>query len=420
MTPLVYRALSRLALPAVLARLYWQGRRDESLRADLAERLGRPGEVSGGPVIWVHAASVGEVRAVAPLVRAMAAAGRSIHLTTNTTTGRQTVEQLDLPVAGVTLAPLDSPGVVARFLSALRPVAAVMVELELWPNRLLALQKAGIPVALVNARLSEQSLNRYQRLGALIPAALDGVRRVAAQTEDDARRLATLGVPAQRIRTTGNLKFDQTLDEAQVAAGHRLREMLGQKRPVWVAASARNDEIAPILTAHERLLQAHPQALLILVPRHPDRVTLPPPATAQTADWQWARRSSGEHPSATTQVFVGDTLGELPVFLAAADVAFVGGSLVAVGGHNPLEPALLGLPVLMGPHVRNVVEIDNLLAEAGGRRRVMDAHELADALIGLFNAPALAQRMGQAAQSVAAAHGGACKRTMDWVAPLLP
>jgi 3-deoxy-D-manno-octulosonic-acid transferase len=420
MTPLVYRALSRLVLPAMVARLYWQGRGDQTARADLGERLGRSGAVSGEPVIWVHAASVGEIRAVAPLVRAMAAAGRSIHLTTNTPTGRRTVEQLDLPVAGATLAPLDSPGVVARFLSALRPVAAVMVELELWPNRLLALQKAGIPVALVNARLSEPSLHRYQRLGALIPTALGGVGRIAAQSGDDARRLATLGVPAKRIRTTGNLKFDQTLNASQVAEGRRLRKTLGQKRPVWMAVSAREDEIAPVLNAHERLLQAHPQALLILVPRHPDRVTLPPPAPGQAMDWQWARRSSAESPDATTQVFVGDTLGELPVFLAAADTAFVGGSLVAVGGHNPLEPAMLGLPVLMGPDVRNVVEVDHLLGEAGGRQRVTDAEDLADALTGLFNDPARAHRMGTAAAAVASAHGGACGRTLDWIAPLLP
>lgn len=413
MKPATYRLVSRIAAPFAVGYLWWRGRREPAYRACLQERLGRsastPAHRSG--VVWVHAASVGEVRAAVPVIEGLQQQGHALVVTTNTPGGRAAVQSMAGERVTVAYPPLDTPAATARFLAHWRPAAAVFVELELWPNRLFALAEAAVPVAIVNARLSERSLRRYQRLGELMPQALAGVSRVAAQSESDQARLIQLGVAADRVEVAGNLKFDQALDAAQITAGKALRAQIGAERPVWVAASVREGEQTAVLAAHAQLRQHQPDALLILVPRHPQRSERPPGAVAQ--------RSADETVESATEVLYADTLGELMTFLAAADVAFVGGSLVPVGGHNPLEPAALGLPVLMGPEVTNFQQVDAWLGEAGGRQRVVDGASLGEALKVLFSDDAARQRAGAAAQAVVSAHRGAAERTLAMINGIL-
>jgi len=409
----LYRLLTRLGLPVALAYLWWRGRRDPGYRAGLGERLGYlpRGLPPGG--LWLHAASVGEVQAAVPLIRALAARGPLL-VTTNTPTGLATLRRRCGEDIAHAYLPLDTPGATARFLAGLQPRAAVLVELELWPNLLRGLAVREVPVVLANARLSARSLARYRRLGGLLRDACGALAAVGAQTADDAERLAALGVPAARITVTGNLKFDQAPDPGQVAEGERLRAAIGPERPVWVAASVRDGEEAAVLDAHRAVLARCPAALLVAVPRHPERFG-PLGQRIAEAGLGCARRSAAEIPDDATPVLLADTMGELAVFLAAADVVFVGGSLVPVGGHNPLEPAALGRPVLMGPEVVNVRAIDALLGEAGGRIRVADAAALAEAVSGLLADPGRRRQAGDAAAAVVSAHRGAAARTLSLI-----
>ncbi len=408
MNAAAYRVLAQAFAPAVLGYLWWRSRREPAYREQIPERLGRlTAPSSGASPIWVHAASMGEVRAVAPLIRALLKAGEPVHLTTNTPAGRDTAVSVFADRVGISYAPLDTPSAINRFLDQLNPKAAVFVELELWPQRFLALAQRGIPTAIVNARLSERSLRRYQRLGRVLQDALQAVATVAAQTAPDAERFQQLGVTASRLTVTGNLKFDQTLDAELVECGRELRARMGAERSVWVAASVREGEAETVIAAHQKLRRECPDALLILVPRHPQQFSLPTDAGDVL---RWSAQTTVLD---STSVLLADVTGELPRFLAAADIAFVGGSLVDVGGHNPLEPASLGLPVLMGPSVTNFERVDALLAEAGARVQVKDAKTLADSLIALFADVARRETMGAKGRAVVADHQGACERTLD-------
>ena len=408
----VYRGLSRLLGPALWLRSVWRYRDYPDQRRARAQRWGYvTAPPTAGSVVWLHAASVGEARAVAPLLQALLDEGHCVHVTTNTPTGWQAVHARFGDAITQSYPPLDTPGAVNRFLDRLRPAAAIRVELELWPNLLNALQARGIPSALVNARLSERSLSAYQRLGGLMEQVLGCVDWVGAQSQADGQRLQALGLPAQRLEVTGNLKFDQPVDQTQVEAGQQWRARFAAERPVWVAASVRDGESEFVLEAHARLLERYPEALLLLVPRHPERFQWPalPQHWGQQAT---RRRSQGDLVGPQTTVLLGDTMGELTRYLAAADVVFMGGSLVPVGGHNPLEAAALGLPITMGTHVFNFAEVDALLAAAGGRYQVSDAAELAATLVQLFDDAKTRRQVGARARTVVDAHRGAAERSL--------
>ena len=442
-----YRYASRLLRPAIHGYLWWLGRKDAAYRAGLDERWGRGdlSEVQTGS-IWVHAASVGEIRAAEPLIDRLLADNWAVYLTTNTPAGRETAEAHYATDLRVGFPPADVPDAVDRFLDELKPAAALFVELELWPNRLAALASRGIPIALVNARLSASSLARYLRLGRLMGECLRGVTCVCAQTHEDAERLEKVGVPNQRLVVTGNLKFDQPIDERQVQAGEALRKRLGAGRVVWVAASVRQAEALAVAEAHARLRDQFPDALLIAVPRHPARFSWPrssPSGWSETGRSGIGRSGTGTKSEARvrdshvlnasrltpdpalgadTAVLVVDTVGEMIKFLAAADAAFVGGTLTPVGGHNPLEPAALGKPVLMGPYVTNFRQIDQLLADCDARIRVDDAAGLADSLMTLFWDRHNLERIGMSARHLVEHHAGATDRTVaalqsDFLAP---
>ena len=420
---LLYICLAYCLLPVALAGVLWRGLRDRAWWEALPERFGYgPRAAPGG--IWVHAVSVGEVQAAAALLHALAARhpGLPLLLTTATPTGRQRARSLFGAGVSVRWLPYDLPGPVGRFLDRVQPRLAIVLETELWPNLYHACGRRGIPLVLASARLSARSLARYRWLAPLIRATLRQLSAIAAQSATDAARFAALGADPARTHVTGNVKFDFALAEdaaATAARGAALRLALGAAaRPVWVAGSTHAGEEEQVLAAHALVRARLPAALLVLVPRHPPRFA----SAAALLRRQGARfvtRSSGEPPDAGTEILLGDTLGELTLFYAAADVAFVGGSLVPVGGHNLLEPAALGLPVLAGPHTASTAAIAALLLEAGGAHVVSDAATLAAQVTHYLAGPQARRRDGEAARAVVAANRGALARLLALVEPLL-
>lgn len=401
----LYSLLLYLLTPLILLRLYWRGRKAPGYRQRWAERFGRI-PAPPGPCLWVHAVSLGETRAALPLIRALLERhpDSPLLVTTTTPTGsRQVREALGGRVHHV-YAPYDLPGAVARFLDRTRPRLALIMETELWPNLFAACRRRGVPVVVANARLSERSARGYRRLGRLSRRLLARTTVIAAQAEADARRFRELGAP--RVTVTGNLKYDLALPDGLPEQGRALRRQLGRERPVWIAASTHQGEDESVLDAFTRLRQARPRALLVLVPRHPERFD----AVAELCrrrGWTVARRSRGEPCTPATAVYLGDTLGELLLLFAAADLAFVGGSLVPVGGHNVLEPAALGLPVLFGPQMFNFTEAGRRLLEAGAARQVAGATELAAAAAELLADAERRAAMGRAGRAVVEANRGA-------------
>ncbi|HEY5719372.1 MAG TPA: lipid IV(A) 3-deoxy-D-manno-octulosonic acid transferase [Gammaproteobacteria bacterium] len=405
----LYSLLLYLLVPAVVARLAWKGLNDPAYRGRWRERFGHapPGLRPGG--LWVHAVSVGEVLAAVPLVERLLALHPElpITVTTMTPTGSARVREQFGDRVGHCYVPYDLPGAVRRFLIALRPRAVIVMETEIWPNLLHQCARRRVPLVLANARLSARSFRGYRRIGRLIRAALGGVSAVAAQAQADAERLVALGAPAARVSVTGSIKFDLEVPDAVPQAAVALRTRCGS-RPVWIAGSTHEGEEVRVLEAHARLRQRHPDALLVLVPRHPERFRAVAELAAQRG-FRVARRSGGESP-AEADVYLGDTMGELLLLYAAADVAFVGGSLVPTGGHNLLEPAALGRPVLTGPHLHNFTLIAELLLEAGAAWQVADAAELADKVALLLDDAGRRAGMGDAGQAVVARNRGALER----------
>ena len=377
--------------------------------------------VTGRPRLWVHAVSVGEVQAAVPLVNALKARcpNHDLVLSTTTATGAaQARRQLGEGVFHCHL-PFDLAGAVHRFLARVQPDMLLILETELWPNLLAACCARGVPAALVNARLSERSLARYRRLPTLAAAMLSDLDIIVAQGPQDAGRFEALGAPRARIHVSGNLKFDLPMPAAMQAQGLALRARLGPARPVWIAASTHAGEEEQVLAAHARLRAQLPDALLLLVPRRPERFD-EVHALCVAQGFEVERRSAGLTAPSAAAVFLGDTMGELPAFYAAADVAFVGGSLVPHGGHNLLEPALLAVPVLSGPHVHNFIEISRLLAAAAGLRTVASVAELANTLQALLADPQARAQQAARAGAVIEAHRGATDRTLAALARWLP
>lgn len=419
----LYTLLFHLALPLLALRLYLRARKAPAYGRRIGERFAikLPTMRKGG--IWVHAVSVGESIAAAPMVRALLKAYPElpITLTCMTPTGSERIGALfaDEPRVQHCYLPYDLPWAAGRFLDHVQPRLGVIMETELWPNHIHQCARRGIPVALANARLSERSARGYGRFARLTRPMLAEMSLIAAQTEVEAQRFLALGARAACVQVTGSIKFDLKIDEQLVPRAQALRKQwAATSRPVWIAASTHDGEDALILQAHQQLLQVHGDALLILVPRHPERFD----AVHTICSQQFAtvRRSTGLPVLAQTQVLLGDTMGELLFLYALADMAFVGGSLVPTGGHNPLEPAALALPVLMGPHVFNFLEISAMLREAGALQQVDDAQGLAGAVQRLVELPQDARRMGEAGRAVMRANQGALQRLLKGLGRLMP
>jgi 3-deoxy-D-manno-octulosonic-acid transferase len=422
----LYSWLIRCAVPFAYAALLWRGLRDRHYWQGLAERLG-VGRALAAPSIWLHAVSLGEMSAAAPLARALRLRFPETPLvvTTATPAGRARAAALFEGGADIRFLPYDTPASVRRFLKRTRPRAAIIMETELWPNLLRACERGGIPVLLANARLSSRSVSRYRRFGSLFAGVFSNNLLVAAQSAEDAERFKSIGAAAERTLVVGNVKFDVAVDPGIVEVGRALRVALAGTRPVWIAGSTHAGEEAQLLDAHDLLLESMPNAVLLLVPRHRDRFAAVAELLARRAV-KFARRSrmaSGEEApqlQSDTPVLLVDTIGELAALYASADVAFVGGSLVAIGGHNLLEPAALGLPVLTGPSYFNGREIAQILLARGAALEVRSAQDLAAVLQKLLAQPQMREQMGTIGREIIAANRGSVARLLALIEPWLP
>lgn len=415
MVRLAYALLWYCLTPLIWLRLAWRARKQPEYLQNLGERYGFYRQTPFNKLIWVHAVSVGETRAAQPLIEGLLAQWpeHRILLTGMTPTGRQTGAEVYGARFGERVLqvylPYDYPGAVRRFFAHFNPAFGVLMETEIWPNLLAAAKTAGVPVVLANARLSARSARGYGRFDALVRPAFAALAGVAAQTSGDARRLGELGAPT--VDVCGNLKFDVTPDPEKLLLGQRWRTALNG-RPVWLAASTREGEEPLVLAAWRQ--EAPSGALLVLVPRHPQRFDAVA-ALVREAGLSCVRRSDGL-PQADTAVWLGDSMGEMVAYYALADLAFIGGSLLPLGGQNLIEAAACGCPVLVGPHTFNFLQATEDALAAGAARRIQDETDLGAAVVGLLANPAQLAGMREAAVSFARAHQGAAGRTLAFIA----
>lgn len=413
----LYALAWTLAAPIAVARLAWRARRQPGYLAHLGERFGRYPAAAPGPRIWIHAVSVGETRAAAPIVAALAKRHprHRILVTHMTPTGRETGEALFGDTVERAWLPYDMGFAVRRFLAHFRPALGVILETEAWPRLIEESRRAGVPVAIANGRLSERSARRYARLPALAGWAFGNLDGIAAQAEADAARFRSLG--ARDVAVTGNVKFDIEVPDAMRERGREFRARFGAGRPVWVAGSTREGEEALLLEAFARRGEAG-DALLVLVPRHPQRfeevVHL-----AQARGLAVARRSDDAAVPAASRVLVGDSMGEMLAYYAAADLVIMGGSLLPFGGQNLIEACALARPVIVGPHTWNFEEASEGAIAAGAAIRVGDADAAIAAAAALTSDAARRKAMGEGAGAFVAAHRGAVDRLMAWLEPRL-
>ncbi|MCM2129329.1 lipid IV(A) 3-deoxy-D-manno-octulosonic acid transferase [Larsenimonas rhizosphaerae] len=386
------------------------------------KRRQRLGWISRAPhrPLWIHAASVGEIMTARPLIKALIDRypDSPVVVTTMTATGAEQVKTLFKGEVSHYFLPLDFPCATARFVERLSPRIGIIVETELWPNLVHACARRQVPLALVNGRLSAGATRQYAKVARLMAQTLNHFDWLGIKDAVDAERFTALGAPTEKMVITGGLKFDLAQsDEAQKASEYLLDQWGG--RFVWVAASTHDGEDEQVLAAHRRLLAVVPSALLVLVPRHPQRFD----DVAQLVSHHglaMARRSRGEGVTPDIRVYLGDTMGEVMTFYGTASAAFVGGSLVPVGGHNLLEPASLGVPVISGPYLDNFTEIAALLDDADALTHVSSSEHLGQALLAVRADPATAHAQGARGQDVVVAHRGALAATLDGLIPLLP
>ncbi len=414
---ILYTFLFYLLQPLLLLRLYWRSIKAPAYRDGIGQRFGYYNQPALQRCIWVHAVSVGETIASVPLVRQLAVLYPDLPIVVSTTTptGAERVRALLGGLVSHVYAPYDLPGVMQRFIRHFQPTLLVIIETELWPNMIYSCHSAGVPVILANARLSKKSADGYQRVENLTRNMLYQLSAVAVQTEIEAQRFIALGLPPEKARVTGNIKFDMQLDDADRDKASAWRRAWGRGRLCWIAASTHEGEDEIILRAHLALLQHDPALLLILVPRHPERFDRAVELVSQ-AGLVPHRLSSGAMPGADAGVVIGDTMGDLLGLFGAADIAFVGGSLIPRGGHNLLEPALWSMPVLSGPHLFNFQEIADLMLEAGALQICPNALDIESAIVRLLASSAYRQEAGERAYSVIEQNRGSLQRLLDVIA----
>ena len=416
--PWFYRFLLTLIVPLALLRLWWRGRKQPGYRQHIAERFGYINVPADGPIIWLHAVSVGETRAAEPLVYALLAQypDHRVLLTHMTPTGRATSTALyQDPRVLIAYVPYDLTGAVDRFLKRVQPRVCLLMETEIWPNLILRCRAHQVPVLLINARMSARSGRRYARFNRLIRPVLSALTAVGAQTQDDADRLTLLG--AQHVSVTGNLKFDVRIDATFQTLGKSWRtdiDVQQRHRPIWLAASTREGEEALILAAHRALCALLPDQhpLLVLVPRHPQRFN--DIATLILREgFQLARRSDGL-PRAETDVWLGDSMGEMVAYYSLADVAVIGGTLLPFGGQNLIEAAACGTPLIIGPHTYNFSAAANDAEQTGAaiRLETVTPDTLATALHALITNPSQYQAAQDATEKFVSGATGATDKLL--------
>jgi 3-deoxy-D-manno-octulosonic-acid transferase len=413
MTRFLYALAWWVATPLVVARLAWRARRQRGYLLRLGERFGRYAPAAAAPLIWIHAVSVGETRAALPLVDALRERHprHRILLTHMTPTGRATSEEIFGDRVERAWLPYDLGFAVRRFFAHFRPEIGIILETEIWPRLLEEAARARVPVVLANARLSERSARRYAKVPALTRWAFRNLAGVAAQTEGDAARFATIGAPHPAV--LGNVKFDLDVPASMVERGREFRELFGPSRSVWVAGSTREGEEALLLDAFAAMATA-PGVLLVIVPRHPQRFD-DVAALAASRGFAVARRSAQVAVPDSVRVVIGDSMGEMLAYYAAADVVVIGGSLLPFGGQNLIEASALGRPVIVGPHTFNFEEAAKGAIKAGAAVRVGDAREALAAAASITADDTRRREMGTKARAFVQSHRGAVDRLVAWI-----
>lgn len=416
---LSYSLLHYLALPGIFIRYLIRSRKNPAYRQRWPERLGFIKPEPHTPCIWIHTVSVGEFNGALPLINALLTLYPTHHLviTTTTVTGSARVRRQfkHHPRIRHVYAPIDIPGAVKRFLRHANIRLAILMETELWPNLVYYCHQREIPLLLANARLSAQSLRKYQRIARITHNMLQQYTMVAVQGTEDGQRLVSLGLDPKRMMITGNIKFDLTLDSQLTLKGQQLRlQWQSTTRPTLIAASTHDGEESIVLNAFQYIKQRQPNALLILVPRHPERCDKIQMA-CEHSGYRTVLRSQLTDTSTLPDILLVNTIGELQLIYTTADVAFVGGSLVPIGGHNLIEPATVGLPILTGPYLHNFSDISQQLCHAEGAHIIKNAAELAQQTLALFSNPDLRQKMGHIAYQVVSANTGALAKHLEWI-----
>lgn len=419
MARIIYSLFFYLMLPFIIIRLLYKSRHSHGYRKRWRERFGwfEAPQQKGG--IWVHAVSVGETIAAVPMIKALQKAypDKPLIITSMTPTGSERVRALFHDSVFHVYVPYDFPGAVKRFLRKIQPSMLILMETELWPNLLHYCAKQHVPVLLANARLSERSYVGYHRIKSVAATMLSEITLIGAQAQPDAERFIKLGAAPEKVIVTGSMKFDINIVANVYEQGKTLRQALGIDRSIWIAASTHENEEEYVLKAFQKIRQRVPDALLILVPRHPERFSKVA-ELCRKQGYQVVCRSQQQSCTLSTDIYLGDTMGELLVLYAASDIAFVGGSLVPIGGHNMLEPAALAVPSITGPYYFNFTTIVQLLEKAGGLRKIQDTDELADTIIEWFKKPELRMLAGTQSKQVVEAHRGAVAAHLKMVESL--
>lgn len=399
----------------MLARLYWRGGKAAAYRKRWQERLGfYPAQGNVSDVIWFHAVSVGEFEAAVPLIRRCLTdfPDHLLLITTTTPTGSSRVTDVFGNHVSHVYLPYDVPCVIARFINFFQPKLAVFLEKELWPNLFFALHREAIPIVIVNGRLSERSARYYRFIEPLIAPTLDCVSDICVQTDDDRRCFTSIGAGSSRLHVFGNIKFDMTIDDKTLEAGERIKGKLFSNRFVWILASTHDGEEVQLISVFKEIKSSIPEALLLIAPRHPERFE-DVRRLCQEEGFKVALRSTNDGVSSETDIYIIDSIGELKMFYKAADVAFVGGSLVPVGGHNVIEPALIGVPIIFGPHMFNFQDVANQLIRRSAAVRVSGQMDVKRSLLRMYKD--LDYRHGLISEAYACVkdNQGAVDRTMS-------
>ncbi len=416
---LAYSVLIYCFVPLALSRLWFRSRSNADLRQYWLERFGYQLQGRSKPIICIHAVSVGETLGAKALIQAIIDTypQHQILMTSTTLTGRNTVRQLFAGQVKQCYFPYDLVGSVQRFLRVVRPEKVIIIETEIWPNFYAACKQRNIPIILANARLSQRSMRAYLKVQRLSAETLNCVALIAARGQQDAANFIQIGADTARISVTGNIKFDLPLPKKQIQQASVLQQQWGQQRPVWVAASTHQGEDEILLAIHKNLIQYFPDLLFVLVPRHPERFDTVY-QLAQKTGLSVQRRSTNISFLANTQIILGDSMGEMFTWYAAANIVFMGGSLVNVGGHNPLEPAALARPIISGQYIFNFPEVFPLLQTEQAAWVLDTSSEIEQQILHLLHRPDKAKQAGLAGQKVVQAHQGAVNNVLDKIAAM--
>ena len=416
----IYTAVFYLLLPFIFLRLWWKARKNSAYAQKWQERLGIVKTPITPNGIWLHAVSVGESLAAIPLIKALLKyyPATPITVTNETPTGAERIRAALGEHVTQLYMPYDVPFAVKNFLHNVKPKLVILMETELWPNILHICKQQHIPILLANARLSARSAQRYQRIDKIIRPMLHKLNVIAAQAPADAKRFIKLGAEPTKVVVTGSIKFDLEIPQDLTTKAQLLREQWGNDRLIWIAASTHAGEEEQILSAYQKIKCVFPHLLLVLVPRHPERF-LSVTNYCKKQNYQLVLRSENKSCAATTDIVIGDTMGELLLFFSAADIAFVGGSLIEQGGHNPLEPAAVGLPIVMGPHTFNFAAIVEQLKNCHAMIEVNNSEQLAEKIIALLQDKNKCEQLSKAGRQFIEKNRGALAKQLEIIAQLL-